>query len=312
MSNNSTTLNEQRLRECCQEDWGYFEHMLGVKTTNTPGGKMLFKRNGGKILLVAHTDYVCNRGKPDFVSGPHSGTRIVLSPSLDNRLGVYLILFQAWRFGAKYDILLTEGEEESKSTGKYFKQYFPKQKYNWMASFDRMGDDVVTYQYVSKVWEDAIRKSTRRLVLRGSYSDIASMGELGCCGCNIGIGYKDYHTPMSHVFWRDVNSGLLAFANLYRDYGEQKFAHVPGVWQQVGSGGTYQYTGYQSSQRFLGAAQQPVLPTPKVEKVEPAEFVDYDMYRCIQCTYDFDATDYVHATSKCYWCHLGIPHTVEA
>lgn len=297
----STTFDEQRLRDCCREGWDYFEDVLGVNTSNTKEGKLLFKDNGANLLAIAHTDFVCKGQTVDFLSGPYLNTRLVMCPSLDDRLGVYLLLYQAKRFGIKYDILLTEGEEGGRSTACYFKELFPKAaaRYNWMFQFDRAGGDVVTYQYDSEIWKNAIRTSTGREVERGQCSDISRMGNVGVSGCNIGIGYRDYHTPMAHVFWCDVNSGLIALADLHRSYGNKRFPYVPSYGY---TSPTYswdsKYSGYHPALRYEETVHQKPSMPPWASMATGQKAKN----KCVVCQNHFFDEDFMFSVERCTYC----------
>jgi hypothetical protein len=120
----------------------------------------------------------------------HDGDR-VFCPSLDDRLGVYLLSELLPLLGVKFDLLLTDGEERGCSTARWF---VPPRRYNWMFSFDRAGTDVVMYQYDSPANRRLLHRAGFRVGL-GSYSDIADLWFLGCAGFNFGCGYHRQHKP---------------------------------------------------------------------------------------------------------------------
>lgn len=176
-------IDVSRLKHVCElpvEAFAAFGEVVG-----TPGGNYVFRDQGERVLGVAHLDTVLN-GTP-FI---HDGER-VYCPALDDRLGVHLLLDVLPLLGVRFDLLLTEGEEQGCSTARWF---VPPKKYNWMFSFDRAGTDVVLYQYDTPTNRRLLHRAGFR-VGTGSYSDIADLWFLGCAGFNIGCGYHRQHKP---------------------------------------------------------------------------------------------------------------------
>lgn len=175
------------------------------KRENTPDGDFFFKDNNANILGVAHLDSVCQPNKLIHEDN------FVYHPCLDDRLGAYLLLEVLSKY-AKFDILLTEGEEIGCSTAAYFN---PKKEYNWIFSFDRKGTDVVLYQY-HDLPTQTLLESFGFQVSQGIFSDIAFMDHLGCKGINFGVGYHDYHSENAYADLNETRENCLKFIEFYK------------------------------------------------------------------------------------------------
>lgn len=151
----------------------------------TPEGNYIFRDRGERVLGVAHLDTVLPATRLSL-----DGDRLYC-PTLDDRLGVYLLSDLLPILGVKFDLLMTDGEERGCSTGRWF---VPPRRYNWMFSFDRAGTDVVMYQYDSLANRRMLHRTGFRVGV-GSYSDIADLDFLNCAGFNFGCGYHRQHQP---------------------------------------------------------------------------------------------------------------------
>jgi len=180
-----------------------------------------FKDNGSNILAVAHCDYVCN-GTPDFASYSYKGTTYILSETLDDRLGVYLITKLLPSMGINVDVLLTTDEEIGLSTAQDFET---DKQYNWIFSFDRRETDIVTYDYGDDEFDDLIYKATGQEVEWGSFSDIIYLEHLGVKGLNFGCGYSNEHTLKCFATTRKISRGLANFKSFYDKYKDTKLPH---------------------------------------------------------------------------------------
>jgi hypothetical protein len=170
-----------------------------------------FKDNGSDILAVAHLDTVAPRwtrtcGFIDTADG-----EVVFSRSLDDRLGAYIILEMLPKLGINVDLLLTVGEEQGRSTARYFE---PSKEYNWMIEFDRGGTDVVMYEYDDAETRDLVRQTGAHVGL-GSFTDICYLDHLEIKGFNWGVGYEDYHGPRSHAFLDDTFEMVARFMRFH-------------------------------------------------------------------------------------------------
>lgn len=218
---NVPNIDYNTMRRVCSDSPSALARRYGLTEYDTKSGKAWFKDNGANILLVAHLDscqpfthFSLAKLKPD--------TRI-FCPTLDDRLGAYVILDYLGKAKVKYDILLTDNEEKRQSTARDFN--FPhKRQYNWMAMFDRSGKDVVMYQYENTIAKAALTKHGFT-VGKGSYSCIVELDDLGCQGFNFGIGYHDYHTTYAYASRNEIMETLNKFLRFYKEYKNVHFEY---------------------------------------------------------------------------------------
>jgi hypothetical protein len=160
-----------------------------------------FRDNGSRVLAVAHLDTVMpgNRRTPHFsktVNGP-----LIRSGALDDRLGAYVILDLLPKLGVTCDWLLTVGEESGASTAEHFT---PGKEYDHVIEFDRGGTDVVMYQYEDAASRAAV-EAAGAVMGHGSFSDIASLEQLGVKAFNWGVGYRgNYHSEAGYAHLNDT------------------------------------------------------------------------------------------------------------
>lgn len=191
----------EMLTDICLADEDEFD-AFGERVDLRPDrGRQRFyyhKDNGSRVLAVAHLDSVSDEKRCEITDT--AGGLLVTSPSLDDRLGAYVILDLLPKLGITVDWLLTTGEEVGDSTAADFEA---DKDYNWSFGFDRGGTDVVLYQYETDHLVDLVR-ATGATVGNGSYSDISYLDHLGCAGVNWGVGYRDYHGPRAHAWLEDT------------------------------------------------------------------------------------------------------------
>ena len=175
-------------------------------------------QRGHKVLAVAHLDSVC---KPTHFWMNH---KYLACPTIDNRLGAWVILHGLAAMGIETDILLCDDEEKGQSTAQDF--VLPEGvEYNWMFSFDRTGTDVACYQYLDKEFTETLG-AYGLIAARGSYSDIASLDHLGVRGINVGCGMYDYHSEASYCNLDELRLQLARFAAFYRAHHATRFEYV--------------------------------------------------------------------------------------
>lgn len=213
-------INYETMKNVCAAPEKQFQN-LGV-VADTVDGPLIYIDNGSPILGIAHLDSV--EDSFHFHVNRIGGDTWVFCPTLDDRLGVYILLYLLPSLGIATDILLTTGEETGKSTAKHFK---PPRKYNWMYQFDRKEDDAVHYQYSTKPWLKALKKSGYKDVSYGQASDISKMSHVGCEGVNIGCGYTDYHTIWARANMSQTTQQVKRFQSLYEKYWDVHFPHTP-------------------------------------------------------------------------------------
>jgi hypothetical protein len=221
-------LDYQRLKETCSRSIESFEKEGEV--FDTPSGKLVYIDQGSDILAIAHRDFVCPSQHFEVVT--IMGVRYILNGQLDDRLGIYTILYHLPQMGIKYDILLTENEETGNSSAQDF---IPRKTYKWMFQFDRRTDDVVHYQYFNREMEMRLKKAGWNTYLHGSGSDISKMSHVGCIGINIGTGYSDEHTAWCKMNVDMWYAQVRKFSGLYADIKDETFPYVmphPVVYQK--------------------------------------------------------------------------------
>ena len=175
----------------------------------------LIDRNG-PVLMVAHVDTVLMPGKKAGIRGDR-----LYHNAVDNRLGVYLGMELLPSLGIGVDLLLTTGEEEGYSTAALFRT---RKRYHWMFSFDRKGEDVVLYQYERPSLVATLREAGFA-VGQGSYSCIAELEHLGCCGMNFGCGMYDYHSEGAYCDLVALVRQLRRFSAFFRKYSATLLPH---------------------------------------------------------------------------------------
>jgi hypothetical protein len=201
----------EALRYFCTQPAAAF-HDWGDQRTFSNGSFYYYQDNGADVLGIAHLDSVQTR--PRFTMTEINGEPCVWSPTLDDRLGAYVICHLLPRLGVKTDWLLTIGEESANSSAGEFDS---DRQYNWMFQFDRMGTDVVMYQYETPDLRQLV-KATGAWVGTGSFSDISTLDHLGCAGFNWGVGYEDYHGPRAHAWLNDTWLSVSRFVGFWNDH----------------------------------------------------------------------------------------------
>lgn len=201
-----------------------------------------FIDNGSNILAVCHLDTVKDLYFPKVDTVGKSSKKIVhdefadplietgrfytriQSVCLDDRLGLFYILYVLPLYGIRVDILLTTDEETGASSAS---EFVTEKKYNWMFQFDRHGyGGAVLYQYENNVLR-AMLQNLDIVVETGTYSDIASLEHLGCRGINFCVGYKNEHTDacFTRTDWMQLCVSM--FADFFFAYEDVKLDYVP-------------------------------------------------------------------------------------
>lgn len=209
-----------RICELPQSEFGEFGTIEDLGYSY--GGRKAFyyhADHGSKILAVAHLDSVQDNPKAHVVYTPAGP--VVHSGALDDRLGCYIILNMLGRLGIKTDILLTTNEEVGATTAS---EFFTEKDYNWMIEFDRMGTDVVMYDYETAEYAAMVERSGAKVGI-GSYSDISALQHLGCAGFNWGCGYQQYHTKRSHAFLEDTFAMVARFMRFHELFSDIYLEH---------------------------------------------------------------------------------------
>ena len=216
-------IDYEAMRRRCLMPVEEFKTEPGVQLTVTKDTFYCFIDNGADILAIAHLDTVQPPAHYERLVLPHR--ELVFSPTLDDRLGVYIILdLLPGLIGKRYDILLTTDEERGNSSAKHFT---PPRRYNWMFEFDRRGDDVALYQYGYSEAVKILQANYNLPVSRGSYTDICDLGHLGCFGMNVGVGYDDAHSLDANADMDMLKRMVAKFVRFFNDNRSTHFPFVP-------------------------------------------------------------------------------------
>lgn len=218
-------INIRELEFLCTADLIELEEMfLCDNRYSFQGSEYLYHQSpGNQILAVAHLDTVFDSQSFEYLN---SKSKIVLSPNLDDRLGVFAILELLPQLGIKCDILLTYDEERGASTASQFALDCPRD-YNWIVEFDRAGSDVVLYQYEDAPGlQDDLKRAGFKLGI-GSYSDISCLDSLGTGCFNVGIGYHFQHTEQCCAPIRELVDQLYLFKAFYDQFQGKRYEYKP-------------------------------------------------------------------------------------
>lgn len=181
-----------------------------------------FKDNGANVLAVAHLDSVCT---PEHFKLVRIGKeRMVFSPVLDDRAGVYVILFLLPAMGINVDVLFTTNEEMGASTAA---EFVSNKKYNWIVEFDRAGTDVVLYDYdANNKWKVKLQE-VGFVIGHGTFSDISELEDLKCCAVNVGVGSYDGHSIRARLVLEELAAQVAKFWVFYNLNRTTHFVHSP-------------------------------------------------------------------------------------
>lgn len=208
-----------------------FAGRYGMETVRVPKSKWrdagdfyAFRDNGSDILAVAHLDTVVDHSQRKAEFYVTDNGLAVVSGALDDRLGAYAILELLPKLGVTHDVLLTTGEESGQSTASYFDT---AKDYKWVIEFDRMGTDVVMYQYDDEGAREAVR-AAGAVPGKGSFSDIAYLDDLGVKCFNWGIGYRgNYHSVDGYAYLNDTFAMVEKYRKFRALHGDTAMPHVP-------------------------------------------------------------------------------------
>lgn len=228
-------LDLKQLRKVCLAPLDTF---FGKAIANTPGATVVSTKRqrytyidrGANVLGVAHCDTVSLHGKHTsddvwFEVVKLAGYQHVLSRELDDRLGVYIMLYLLPQLGINVDVLLTDDEEIGMSTAYLFEPPHNRQ-YNWCFSFDRRGTDVAMYQYKGGALDAALTRAGFT-TSPGSFSDICSLDHLGVDCANFGVGYANEHSQWCSAAVDTIKRQVARFAVFWRAHANTRFNYVP-------------------------------------------------------------------------------------
>ena len=213
------------LYHCCTMEPHALMQSYDIAMAGRPPNNYWYVNNNASILVVCHLDHVFPRlgHLPYRLTGTIASGLTVHCPSLDDRLGAWIMLRMLPLYGIQADLLFCDNEETGRTTAEQFCCDHPDYAPNWIVELDRMGTDYVTYQYNNVAAEDA-------LVLAGlypgwgSYSDISDMDSIGQFAFNLGIGYYNNHTLTCHA---DLDTTLAQLDKLRAFYDANRSIAYP-------------------------------------------------------------------------------------
>jgi len=178
--------------------------------------RRIFIDRKSPVLLVAHLDTIYQPTIQTETATHYFGT------GFDDRLGCWIAYILSEKL--KTDLLLTDLEENCQSTAKYHSC----KKYNWIAEFDRKGNDVVTYGLQNKKWEKDL--SEFWLIGQGTFSDINFL-KTNICRVNIGIGYYNEHTKYSFATKEIIQQQIEKFEKFFAKHKDERYIQDFGLYQ---------------------------------------------------------------------------------
>ena len=197
-------INVGTLKQYCSMDIEEFKDM-GDTRRPTPGVPDSFYTHidrGAPVLGVAHLDSPNNYTHFHYSGPPGKPITHVWSPTLDNRMGAYILLQVLTMMDINCDVLLTTDHFEKYSTARDF--VHPKE-YRWTFSFDLASHGVSMYNYETVGLAEEMRACRLHTIRDDSYADIVELWPLGIAGFNFWDG----------VFWRGTQ-GAMALLRLTR------------------------------------------------------------------------------------------------
>lgn len=279
-------LNIELLRLRCAASIESFAEYGSVTKTND--GIFVFQNNDSSVLAVAHLDTVrtVENSKIFRVDGDK-----VYAPQLDDRLGVHLLLDILPNY-MKYDLLLTEGEEQGRSTSKFFKS---EKKYNWMFEIDRAGLQTVMYQFETAEYRKLLISYGLEIGI-GSFTDICWLDDLGVFGFNLACAYYANHTLSSYVDTVQLDSQIEKLLRFYEDNKDTLLSHDKTARGRYGNlyendynrSYTYYPAGGRLDQNSKSSKLEPGFSSNKYRSYDP----DYEIVRCSSCGAEGFAADF--------------------
>lgn len=220
-------LDYKALRRICSMGETAIAKKYGLTHVHTADGGYWFKDNKSDILAVAHLD--SQMPFTHFAVARMRHDTKIFCPTLDDRLGAYLLLEYLPKAGVQYDILLTTNEEKGRSTARFFRT---NKQYHWMFMFDRMGTGAVVYNYGDRFdkgeergWSLALEDAGLP-TMHGMYSCIKDLEFLGCKGVNVGVGYYNNHDIEAFASKNGLMRQIQHFLAFYEENAEIYYPHI--------------------------------------------------------------------------------------
>jgi len=290
-------INVKKLKSICNLDpksvFKLLEKQGGIISQDKQGNKHGYLDNDSNILAVCHVDTVQSS---QFFK---IKKELILSPRLDDRLGIYTSLFHLPKMGIKLDILLTDNEEIGQTTASNF---VPKKDYHWIVGFDRKGTGVVLYNYDSVNWKNAI--SDFFAIQQGTYSDISELEDLKISAVNVGIGYHNEHSKDAYMVKKEFLYQIECFEKFYKKYKNTVFPHVPSVgfgkWTKWTNNDSIPYDSYWKDAH----TSEDIVICPHCGQETDYENLQGNNIICENClqSFPFDSIPDEIEDTVCYYC----------
>jgi len=298
-------MNKQKLKEILLADISYFKK-FGVVIADSEFGPLIHINNGGQILGVAHLDWVKFNPNPIITNN-----YVINCPQLDDRLGAFVLLDHLkTKTNIPYDILLCDSEEIGRSTAGLYKTELVNKEYNWIFEFDRNGDDVVTYDYSEK-WFDELLEAYDFKVGWGSFSDICKLEHLLIKGANIGVGYSKEHTDKCYADLLMMDRQVSKFAKMMEDFASTKLDHTPLQrvrYYDMDDDWPYSYQKYKTLTPTYQKQNLPFIPADETEL--DIESIDDDCAILIWCDQCYEQIQCEEGYRFCPFCGSDIQHVL--
>ncbi|MBN1231988.1 MAG: hypothetical protein JXA60_01355 [Candidatus Coatesbacteria bacterium] len=205
-----------KLKYLCEAPKDEIAMKYELEKLKSKNGVAYLKKKSSRILGVAHLD-----SKNEY-SDFNIEEDLISCQTLDDRLGVYTLLEELPSRGIHLDILLTDNEEDGRSTISNLDLSF-FDNYNWIVEFDRKGYDFVVY-------DDGIPEHIIAHVERyfhkgqGTGSDIKYLRDHPtACAFNIGIGYQEEHTEDAYMEIDVYDKQIETFVSFFNEFKNKIF-----------------------------------------------------------------------------------------
>ena len=249
IKNINKSLNYERLLEVCRvaddDMFGWLAEQPEIKNEEnvyigTYDGRVayIYVKRGAPILGVAHVDTVLDFKWAEMIMYP-DGAKLIYSPSLDDRVGVWLLL-ELSRF-MQFDMVFTTDEEQGASTISDWQTNNEKAQYNWAFQFDRGYDDIALYDfYYQEEFKRDVLQHTNSAVDFGSYTCVSVLN--GFCGMNIGKVFEGAHTKDCRVKSTWIENAVLKFVKFYLKKRDEKYEYQYDQYAWKSRAGINSYT----------------------------------------------------------------------
>ena len=236
----ATLIDPDSLKNFCKRSVENFIKEYEEHVVTHGNRRYIYINNGAPVLWVAHMDTVINPQKKfNFNVYSRDGITICKTPTLDDRLGMYLILdlLPSLLGEGCADILITDEEESGRSTADLFARDWADEKVimnrniNWIAEFDRAGswasgsNDVVLYDFDDGETRTLLKKHGFKNPGRGLFTDICRLHDLKVKAFNFGVGYHDNHSTTAWACFEELERIIGLYVAMHKKIKDTKLEH---------------------------------------------------------------------------------------